>query len=168
MRPQEIRASEWIQCRQHLRITQNLNRAQQTQYREPDQHHRPEKRAHASRAKTFNRKERGDQDNGDIHNIGFQIRRDHVQSLDRAQYRDRRRNQTVAKKQRRTDSARYRRRPTSAVRLAQLAQNQRGQCKNAPLSVVIGTHDDQNVFERHHDQQRPSDQRKNTGDRWSQ
>ena len=75
--------------------------------------------------------------------------------FERAQHRDRRRDGAVAIEQRRTENADR----DDAGTLAMLDPEQRHQRENATLAVVVGAHDDRDVFDRRGDDERPHDER---------
>ena len=101
--------------------------------------------------------EQADQDReAERHDVGLEGGRRELQALDRREHRDRRRDDRVAVEQRGADHAEQRDREDV---VPHDALEQRHQRERAALAVVVGAHDQEHVFERHDDDQRPQDQR---------
>ena len=80
-----------------------------------------------------------------------------LQPLNGRQHRDRRRDDRVAEEHRGADHAEHqheRRAP------ADRPEGERGERERAALAVVVGAQQDEHVFDRHDDDQRPQDHRK--------
>ncbi len=86
-------------------------------------------------------------------------RRVDLQSLDRRQHRDRRRDRAVAVEQGRADQPddEQQRLPRAGLRVPGAEQRQHGD--DAALAAVVGPQDQHRVFQRHDQDQRPKDQR---------
>ena len=95
-------------------------------------------------------------DDGERHHVVFEGGRRELQALDRGQHRDRRRDDRVAEEHRRADHAEHqheRRTPPDR------AEGERDQRERAALAVIVGAQQDQHVFDRDDDDQRPQDHR---------
>ena len=123
--------------------------------REPDAHHRAEERRDAGGAARLNGEQHHQDDHGERHDIGIEGRGDELDAFDRRQHRQRRRNDRVAVEQRAGDDAEQHDR---AGTLGHGALRQRHQRQRPAFAVVVGAQQDQHVFQRHHDDQRPQDQ----------
>ena len=82
-----------------------------------------------------------------------------LQPLDRAQDRNRRRDRAVAVEQGGADEADHDHGRAPFVALGAARADQREQRQNAAFAVVVGAHDEDRVFDRDDDDQRPEDQR---------
>ena len=80
-------------------------------------------------------------------------------------HRDRRRDGAVAVEQRRTDEADHQKLRTPRSRLGIAGVKQRQQCDDAAFAAVVGAQDQERVFERNDQDQRPQDQRDDAEDR---
>ena len=93
---------------------------------------------------------------GERHDVVLERRRHELETFDRRQHRDRRRDHGVAEEHRGADHAEHqheRRAP------AERARRERRERERAALAVVVGAQQDQHVFERDDDDQRPQDHR---------
>jgi hypothetical protein len=79
--------------------------AQRTQGAKPEQHHRAEQRADAGRAARLDKKDAGQDDQGERYDIRLEHRRGDFQPLDRREHRHCRRNHRIAIKQRGAENA---------------------------------------------------------------
>ena len=95
-----------------------------------------------------------------------------VESLDRAQHRDRRGDHAVAVKQRGAEHPQADEQRAAAAGAGRaLGKGQRHQCQDAPFTPVVRAQHDGQVFQRDDQQQRPEDQRQDAQDirgRWRQ
>jgi hypothetical protein len=80
-----------------------------------------------------------------------------IQAFDRGEHGDRRGQHAVAKEQRQTDNGAGPDQGFGAAAQARGAMRQRRQRQGATLAVIVGAHDDHDVFDRHHQDQRPED-----------
>ena len=103
--------------------------------------------------------QRGQQHEGDRNDIGLEERRRDLEPLDRAQHRDRGRDDAVAVEQRGADKPRGHDPQIALLGAVARAQHQRGQSQQPALAAVIRTHDDKDIFDRDDQRQRPHDQR---------
>jgi hypothetical protein len=85
-------------------------------------------------------------------------RRCELETFDRGQYRDRRRDHGIADEHRSADDAHRQQWPTSS---AQRTLTQRHQRKRAAFAVIVGAQQQQNVFCGDDDKECPQDQRQN-------
>ena len=126
---------------------------------EPHDHHRAEDTRDPLRAAALDEEE-GDQDrHGDRDHPRLEGGRGDLEALDRAEHRDRRRDQAVAVEQRRAEHAEGDDRPLRARRQAALRQQQRGQGEDAALAVVVGAHHEREVLDRDDHDERPEHDR---------
>ena len=88
--------------------------------------------------------------------IMVERRRRELQALDRRKHRNRRRDHGIAEEHRGADHAEEK---TSAVRRPSARLASAVSDKRAALAVVVGAQQDQNVFDRDDDDQRPEDER---------
>ena len=126
-------------------------------------HDGTEERADARRAAALDREERrrgSTQVSGTT--TGFSCGGRDLEPLDRAEHRDRRRDDAVAVEQRRADDDEHRRpRPmrSSSALLRSVVGHERQQREDAALAVVVGAHDERQVLDGDDHRQRPEDQR---------
>ena len=126
---------------------------------EPQQHDRPEDAADAGRAARL-RAEQGQQDDQrGGYGIGLERVGQDVDAFERAQDRDGRRDDAVTVDQRRPeqshDDQRERARPAA---LEGSARDQGHQRQDAAFAMVVGPHDEQAVFQRDREDERPDDE----------
>ena len=143
---------------QHRWIVADMNQPHHRQGAEPDNHDRPKGRCDASRAAALNRKKHDQDENRERHHIVLKRRRCELETFDRGQYRNRRRDHGIADEHRSADDAHRQQWPTSS---AQRTLTQRHQRKRTALAVIVGAQQQQNVFCGDDDKKRPQDQRQN-------
>ncbi len=143
----------------------DLDGAEDRERREPQQHDGTEQAADARRAAALDGEQRDDDAQRHRQHRAFELRIEHGQAFDRAQHRDRRRDQRVAVEQRRAEHAQRDRAPRPGVDRAVAFLDERHQRKNSAFAVVVGAHDHREVFHRHDDRQTPEDQRQQSEDR---
>jgi hypothetical protein len=158
MRREETDRPRRIERREHLRRAQNAEHAEHGERDEPDDHHRPEQRAHAPRATLLDREEAGDHRERERDHEGLESRRRDFQSFHRGQHGDRRRDEPVAVEERSAEEA-DEQQETGADRVPLAAQHQCHQCHDAAFALVVRAHDEGDVLDRHDDHQRPEHQR---------
>jgi hypothetical protein len=124
-------------------------------HREPDTHHRPEESSDPRGTARLNRKQHQQNEDGERHHIGIEGRGDELDAFDRRQHRQRRRDHGVAVKQRAADDPEQHDRASA---FANCALRQRHQRQRSAFAVVVGPQQDDDIFQRHHDDQRPQDQ----------
>src|SRR5579871_4611002 len=139
-----------------------LNNAPEAEHgnrQEPDEHDRPKNVAHELRSLSLHQ-EQGDQDrdgNGNDHRC--QGRRVDLQTLDRAEHRDRRRDHAIAIEQGGTDQADDEQRGARASARGMPCIQQREQRDDTALAAIISAQNENGVFESDDEKQRPEDQR---------
>ncbi len=148
-----------VQGTQNRRIGHDLEKAKAGQDGEPQAHDRAEQHAHAAGAALLQQEEPGqDRDRG-RHDIGLEPRRRDIQAFDRAQHRDRRRQDAISIEKRCADHGQQDRRALSAGAGAHTTLDQARQGQDATLPLVVGAHDHGDIFDRDDQEQRPEDQR---------
>ena len=111
------------------------------------------------RAAVLHQKQAGEENDRNRYHIGLEERGGDFQPLDRAQHRNGGRDDAVAIEQRGADQARRHDPQVPFASTAGAAQRQRGKRKQSAFAAVVGAHDDEHVFHRDHQHQRPDDQR---------
>ncbi len=166
IREQEIDAVRGIEREQDLRMTRHLGAAETRQHDEPHRHDRAEELADYAGAAALEQEQRHQQHDRDRQDVGLEHRRRDLKAFDRAQHRNRGRDDAVAVEQGGADHAGgddpTRRRRAAVGR----TQGERGQRQDAAFAAVVGAHDDDDVFEGDDDEQRPGDQRQHAQDRF--
>ena len=145
-----------IECLEHLRILQDLPHAQSGQRAEPQHHDRPEQRPDARRAEALQQEQRHQHGQGQRQHVGFELRCHHRQPFDGRQHRNGRRDHRIAVKQRSTGNADDHQ-SVAPARPGPLGE--RHQRHHAALAAVVGPQDVGHVLERHHQRDRPENQR---------
>ena len=151
----KLNAVPGIDRGQHRWIVADMNEAHHRQRGEPDNHDRPEGRCDARRAAALNREQHDQDENRQRHHIMLKRRRRELETFDRGQHRNRRRDHGIADKHRCAEHAQRQQRPASA---AQRALTQRHQRKRTALAVIVGAQQQQHVFCGDDDKKRPQDQ----------
>ena len=152
-RPQMDRAER----REHGGIARDMDQAHRRDRREIDEHDRAEQPADALGAVPLDR-EQADQDGErDPHHIRLERRADDAQPFDRRDDRDRGRQHRVGVEQRGRGQRPDQQQPPGRGG-AQLAVDQRVEREAAALAAIVAAHDDEDVFDRHHEHERPEDQ----------
>ena len=98
---------------------------------------------------------------GERHDIVLKRRRGDLQAFDRRQHRDRRRDQRVAIEERGADDAEQ---DDGKALAADRAIGKGHQRKRPAFAVIVGAEQDQHVFDRDDQNQRPDDERQNAED----
>jgi hypothetical protein len=148
-----------IERRQHGRIAGHAKGAQRAQRQEPQQRQRPEQRPDAGGAVALDEEQRRQHADGDRHHVVRQTRRQHADALNRRQHGNGRRDDGVAVEQRGAEHAQDRQHTGQARPVGGQPLHQRQQRQDAALAVVVGAHDEGHVLGRHHQRQRPEQQR---------
>ena len=123
---------------------------------EPHRGDRTEERRDLGGAARLHGEQRDQDHDGQRHDVVIEGGGDELEAFDRGQHRQRRRDDGVAVEQRRADDAAEHDR---AGALAERALRQRHERERAALPLVVRPQQDEHVFERDHDDQRPQDQR---------
>ena len=148
------------------RLAQHLGQAQGADRGEPEQHHRAEQLAELRGALGLDQEQPREQHarhrNHEVRELGVE----HLQALDRAEHRDRRRERPVPVQQSGADQDENRDATGLPRRGALEGARQQGQQREDPaLTVVVGPHDDGEVLDRDDQRQRPEDQRRDAQSR---
>jgi hypothetical protein len=144
------------------RVARDLGGAEQPDRDEPHDDDRAEQPADPSGAAALGDEQHDQQHQGHRQDIGRQCRGLDLEALDRAQHRDRRSQHAVAVEQGGAEQPGPQHpapRPPGAG-----AQGEHGQRQDAALAAVVGAHQHEHVFERHHQGQGPGDQRQHAVD----
>ena len=152
----EIQRMDRVQRRQHLGCLHHPVDAARRHDQKPDQRDRAKEPRHRLGPAILHQKQRDDDDDGHGHDIGLDPRGHELQPLECRQDRNRRGDGGVAVKQRRADHAQNQH---PEIRPPHGALRKRQQRKRAALALVICAQQDQDVFHRHDQDQRPDDQR---------
>ena len=144
---------------QDARRPHDTEQAEQADRDEPHQHHRPEDVADEFGSLALDQ-EQGDQDrDGDGNDHRRQPGRVDLETFDGAEHRDRRRDHAVAVEQRGSDQTDDEQGGAPAPARCVPGVEQREQCHDAALAVIVGAQDQDGVFERDDEEERPEDQR---------
>ena len=122
----------------------------------PDHHDRTEPGGDHRGAPALHEKQREDDDHAERENERIERRRDQFQAFDGGQHGNRRRDDGVAVEQRRAGHSEQRDEQKIA---AHRALQQRHQAQRSALAMIVGAHDQPDVFQGHDDGQRPQHQR---------
>jgi hypothetical protein len=148
-----------VQCLDHLRVLADVDHADRGQREEPEQHHRPEYLADLGGAEALRREQQHQHHDRQRHDPVTQLWRGDSQPFDRRQGRDRRGDHAIAEKKRSPEDAEDAHDVTGTRSARQAALHQCHQRHDAAFALVVGAHDDGDVFQRDHDHQRPEHQR---------
>src|SRR5581483_5828829 len=161
---------------------------------EPDQHRRAEEAGDAGRAEPLHREEAREERDRDRHHERLEgVGRDR-ETLDGGEHRDRGRDHAVAveergpqdaeggerartaaralgrggdggvARRRRSAVGRFRRRFSGAHRVGRRHAEEREQRQDPALALVVRSHDDGEILDRHHQRERPEDEREHADD----
>ena len=161
---QEVERVERTERGQHRRGLDNAVDAERGENDEPADHHRPEDLPDDSGALLLHEEQADQDDDGHGHHDRRQRRRIDLEALDRAQHRDRRRDRAVAVEQGGADEPddQQLRPPRSGPGVAR--RQQRQQRDDAAFAAIVGAHDQECIFDRDDQDQRPQDQRRHPED----
>ena len=143
-----------IDRRQHAGMVQDAVNAEYADGDEPHRHDRPEQPADPPAAQGLQAEHADENEHRERQHIGRELGNRRLDPFERAQHRDRRRDGAVAIEQRRAQNADR----DDADALAVLDAEERHQRQNTALAVVVGAHDDRDVFDRRGDDERPHDE----------
>ena len=138
-------------------MTRDLERAEQPDRAEPHDDHRAEEAADPAGAALLNSEQQDQQAERQRYHGRFERRGRDLEPLDRAQHRDRRRQDAIAIEQREPEQS-SREDPAAAARPGG-AQGQHGQRDDAALAAIVRPHQHDDVFDRDDEGQGPGDQR---------
>ena len=150
--------------RQHARLCDHMRDAERRERREPHAHDGSEEHAHARGAAALNREQRNDDHDGDRIDERVQVRGDDVETFDGAEHRDGRRDHAVAVEHGCAEDADADEPPASPRLRFEHPRYERGEREDAAFAAVVGAHDQRHVLQRHHDHQRPEDDRQDAHD----
>ncbi len=105
MGEQEMNAIPGIDRGQHRWIVADMNEAHHRKRGEPHNHDRSEGRCDASRAAALNREQHDKDEDRQRHHIVLERRRGELETFDRGQHRNRRRDHGIADKHRSAEDA---------------------------------------------------------------
>ena len=141
----------------------DAERAEHGEGEEIDDDHRPEHRPDRGGAALLDHEQADEDDDRDRHDEGLKARLDHDQPLDRGEDGDGRSDHRIAVEERAGEDSEQDDGGAPARRLG-LARDEGEQGEAAALPLVVGAHQDGDVFERHHDHHRPEDQAEHSED----
>ncbi len=121
-------------------------------------HDGTEQCADAPGALFLDKEQNDDDDERERNHVGLEGRRRDFETLDRRQHRDGRRYRAVAVEERGAGEP-HQHQHTALRSVLLLAQHERHQRHDAAFALVIGAHDEDDVFDRDDDHQRPEDER---------
>jgi hypothetical protein len=159
--PQEHHPVARIEGRKHARVLRDMGNAAESKGDEPDKGDRTKESGNACRAVRLHREETEQDQHGQRHDIVLERRRGDLQTFDRRQHRDRRRDQRVAVEECGADDAEQ---DDGEALAADRAIGERHQRKRAAFAVIVGAEQDQHVFDGDDQDQRPDDQREDAED----
>ena len=125
---------------------------------EVEQHHRPEHQADLGGPARLDREQTDEDGDRDRDDERLEAAAHRLQALDRRQHRHRRRDHRIAVEQRRREDSEHDDPARPALLAAERAIDESEQREAAALALVVGAHDDGDVFQRHDDHHRPEDQ----------
>ena len=148
-----------IDRNQHLRRLRQRDRAQHGQHGEPQHHERTEQHADLRGAAALHREQRDEDDERQRNDERLECPAPDAQTFDRGQNGNRRRQHPVAKEEREPDDGADADGHLDAAPDARRAMRQRCQRQRPAFAVIVRAHDEHDIFQRHHDKERPDDER---------
>jgi len=157
MRDEELDSIPWVHCLQYFRRNCNLCNAKQSDRREPHSHDGTEDPADFRRPFLLDHEEADENPNSDWHYQYFQRRCRDLEAFDRTEHRNRRRDDTVAIKERGADQAENDDVATNPVVLlpAGVLEDQREQGENPTFTAVVCAQNEDDVLDADYESQRP-------------
>ncbi|MCY1538537.1 hypothetical protein D9M68_740830 [compost metagenome] len=152
----EFHPEERIERPQHGGVFDDVHQPRKAEHEEPQPGYRAKHDRHLGRAKALDEKHPDNDDEGDRHHPALHVRRHELDALDRRQHRHGRGNNGVAKEHGGTHDAQHR---DPDRRIGESLAGQRHQRQRAAFAIVIGAGDEEHIFERHGQRQRPHDER---------
>ena len=158
---QETEAVDGIDGTQHRGFPENTGDAETRDQKEPDQHDRTEDAPHSAGPSALAGKQPHQDDDGNRDHIRRQLRGRHHESFDGTEHRDGRGDHAITVEQCGSEQ------PHSHHDRAQAGAGPAGpgfgkgqghQRQDAPLALVVRPHDENDVFDRNDEDQRPEDQ----------
>ena len=156
-----------IHRREDARLRRDPRHADGRDADEPHQRDRPEERAHPRRAAPLDQEQRDEDHDRRRHDVVHQPGRGDLEPLHRAQDRDGRRDDTVAVEERRAEEPDRDERRCPPDR----GSEQRHEGEYPALAAIVRLHDEAEVLEHDHDQERPQHEREDAehvGGHWRQ
>jgi hypothetical protein len=156
MARQKANGKSRIGSRQHSGIAPDTEQPKHRNRHKPGQHHGTKCLCDIPGAQALHRKKHKQDDRGHRHHMWDEgVGRD-IEPFQRAEHRDRRRDDPVAVDERGAEQPACNQRPFAA---APLRSAKRHQSEDATLTVIVGAHDEHAVLDRDRDDERPEDQR---------
>ena len=131
--------------------------------RKPEAHDRTEQRTHAPGPPLLHDEEPGENNQRDRNDVGLERGRRDLEAFDRRQHGNRRRDRAVAIEKRGTCQAQQHQN-ARAARTGLRMHDQRHQRHDPAFALVVRAHDEDHVLDRHHQHQRPEDERQDAQD----
>ena len=144
---------------EHGRRAGDAVQAERGDGQEPAEHDRPEDAADEGGALLLDGEQADQDDDGERHHGGRQRRRVDLEAFEGAQDGNRRRDGAVAVEQRGADQADDQEPGAPGAGLGVAGRQQGQQGDDAAFAVVVGAQDEQRVFDRDDQDQRPQDER---------
>ena len=149
---------------QHAGIVGDVPAAGERKGDEPQRHDRPEEGRDLAGAAALDHEQPDEDGERDRHDVVGEGRGRDLDALDGGEHRDRRRDHRVAVEQAGPDGAQQQHLASAAGAVAERALGERDEGQRAALAVVVGAQQDDDVFDRHDEDQRPQDQRQDAED----
>ena len=161
---QEIEGIERAEGGEHAGRLDDAVDAERGEYGEPADHHGTEDPADKAGALPLHDEQPDQNHDRDRHHGGRQRGRVDLQAFDGAEHRDGRRNRAVTIEQGGADEAHHQqlRAPCPGLRIARVEQRQ--QRDDAAFAAIVRAQDQQRIFDRDDEDQRPQDQRHHAED----
>jgi hypothetical protein len=141
--------------REDARGSADLDQSEDAQHSKPQRHDGTEISADAFRAALLDYEEREHHDHSQWQDEGFESGYRHFEPLDGAQHRNRRRYHAVAVKERGARQAKHGQEPRQAL-AGSSPKCQREERKYSPFAMVVGAHDQEDVFDGDDEQEGPN------------
>ena len=151
-------------CGQDLGVRRDLRDAQRRKDPKPRHHDRSKEPAHRGGPESLDGEEHGEHHQRQRQHQLLHMRVDHRQALERRHHRDRRGDHGVAIEQRSANHADHQRDSRQTRTITKLVPKQRHQRQDAALTVVVGSHHEEDVLEGHHQRHSPQHHRDNAED----
>ncbi len=132
---------------------------------EPDHHDRPEQSADLRSAAALNEEQADKNDERQRNDKRAQQMAADTKPFDRTQHRDGRREHAVAIKECKPDNGGGADGGFVTSSQSGRAMRESRERQGAAFAIVVGAHDEADIFERHHDDERPEDERERAHDR---
>ncbi|MNZ87019.1 hypothetical protein D3C78_1058660 [compost metagenome] len=138
---------------EHFRALQNTVDAEHAQHHKPQHHDRAKQNTDAGRAVFLDQEQRHQNDHGQGDDPVLDTIKGQLQPFNRRKHRNGRGDHAIPVKQRRTEQTQQNQHPTH-VRVGRCRPpGQCRQCHDAAFALIVGTQDEQHVFDRDHPDQ---------------